>query len=422
VEKAVKRMPGVIDAAVIFPAGRLNVEFNPEKTAPFLVVAQVKRLGYESWEESKSTTDEYKTTDFCITGLDCADCAARLEKRIAKIPGVEKARVNFAASSMTVTHNTPVEAILTVIHKMGYSGTVDEGRGSRTDPLSFWNANRFAKPTIVSFIMFVLGFMAGKLGAPEIVANGLFILGIVLGGFLPAKNGLSVLINALEFDINLLMMIAVIGAAVIGEFEEAAAVVFLFSLGNALQGYTLDKTRDSIRALMELAPNEALVRRGTIQLILPVEDIIIGDIIVVKPGERIAMDGRVAAGYSTVNQAPITGESIAVEKQPGDEVYAGTINERGSLEVKVTRLAKDNTISRIIDMVEEAQGQRAPSQQFIDKFARYYTPAVIILAVMVAVVPTLMLHQPWGKWFYEAMALLLVACPCALVISTRFLL
>ncbi len=158
----------------------------------------------------------------------------------------------------------------------------------------------------------------------------------MLGGFLPAKNGVSVLINTWEFDMNLLMTIAIIGASAIGALEEAAAVVFLFSLGNALQGYTLDKTRNSIRALMELTPNVALVRRGTAEITLPVEKIVIGDTVIVRPGERIAMDGKVSTGYSTVNEAPITGESIPMEKQPGDEIYAGTINGRGYFEIKVT--------------------------------------------------------------------------------------
>jgi Cd2+/Zn2+-exporting ATPase len=419
VEKAIKRMPGVTNATVVFPAGKLNINYDPEQTGVTQVIDKVKKLGYEAQEEGKATTDDSRTTDFCIVGMDCADCAAKLEKRISKVPGVETARVNFGASKMTVIHNGPVAEILTTIEKMGYSGKMDEGRRVKTKPASFWQTNQYAKPTVISLIMLVFGFLAEKLfGAPEMVVNGLFLTGIILGGFLPAKNGISVLINALEFDMNLLMTIAAVGAAAIGQFEEAAAVVFLFSLGNALQGYTLDKTRNSIKTLMELTPNEALVRRGTVEITLAVEEIVIGDIIIVRPGERIAMDGKVNAGSSTVNQAPITGESIPVEKQPGDEIYAGTINERGSLEVEVTKLAKDNTISRIITMVEAAQGQRAPSQQFVDKFAKYYTPIVIGMAALVAIVPPLAFGQPFVKWFYEAMAMLLVACPCALVIST----
>jgi len=421
VEKAVKRIPGVTNATITFPTGRLNVDFAPQQTNIALVIDKVKKLGYDAREEEKKTqevSDVSKTTDFCIIGMDCADCATKLEKRISKVPGVENTQVNFGASKMTVTHTGPAVEILSTIEKMGYSGKVDSGKKIRNEPVSFWKSNKYAKPTVISFIMFILGFTAGKLGAPELAVDGLFLTGIILGGFLPAKNGISVLINTWEFDMNLLMTIAVIGASAIGSLEEAAAVVFLFSFGNSLQGYTLDKTRNSIHALMEITPNEALVRREQTEITLPVEQVIIGDHIIVRPGERIAMDGRVFTGYSTVNEAPITGESIPVEKRPGNEIYAGTINERGSLEVEVTKLAKDNTISKIISMVEEAQGQRAPSQQFIDKFAKYYTPAVIVLAALVAAVPPLVLGQPFEKWFYEAMALLLVACPCALVIST----
>ncbi len=421
VEKAVKRIPGVTNATITFPTGRLNVDYDPQQTGITQVIDKVKKLGYEAREEEKKLEEILevsKTTDFCIIGMDCADCAAKLEKRISKVPGVKNTQVNFGASKMTVTHNGSVTEILSTIEKMGYSGKVDAGLRIKKEPVSFWKTNQYAKPTVISFIMFILGFTAGKLGAPELAVNGIFLTGIILGGFLPAKNGISVLINAWEFDMNLLMTIAVIGASLIGSFEEAAGVVFLFSFGNALQGYTLDKTRNSIQALMEITPNEALVRRGQAEITLPVEEIITGDHIIVRPGERIAMDGKVSTGYSTVNEAPITGESIPVEKQPGDEIYAGTINERGSLEVEVTKLARDNTISRIINMVEEAQGQRAPSQQFIEKFAKYYTPAVIVLAALVATVPPLAFGQPFEKWFYESMALLLVACPCALVIST----
>lgn len=421
VEKAVKRIPGVTNATITFPTGRLNVDYDPQQIGVTQIIDKVKKLGYEALEEKEKIPEASgvsKTTDFCIIGMDCVDCAAKLEKRISKVPGVENTQVNFGASKMTVTHTGSATEILSTIEKMGYSGKVDEGHQIKNEPTGFWRSNQYFKPTVISFIMLVSGLIAGRLEAPELMVNGLFLIGIFLGGYLPAKNGISVLINAREFDMNFLMTIAVIGASALGEFEEAAAVVFLFSFGNALQGYTLDKTRNSIRALMEITPNEALVRKGTTEVMLPVEKIVIGDITIIRPGERIAMDGKVFTGYSTVNQAPITGESIPIEKRPGDEIYAGTINERGSLEVKVTKLAKDNTISRIIHMIEEAQGQRAPSQQFVDKFAKYYTPLVIVLAVLVAAVPPLIFGQPFEKWFYEAMAMLLVACPCALVIST----
>lgn len=418
VEKVIKRMLGVVNATFVFPAGSLNIEYDPQQTGVTQVVDKIKKLGYEAREDDRKISENSQTTDFCITGMDCADCAAKLEKRISKVPGVETAHVNFGASKMTVSHSVPAAEILSTIEKMGYSGKVDEGNRTKNKLASFWKSNQYVKPTAISLIMLISGLIAGMLETSELIVNGLFLTGIFLGGFLPAKNGISVLVNAREFDMNFLMTIAVIGASALGSFEEAATVVFLFSFGNILQSYTLDKTRNSIRALIKLTPDEALVRRGETEITLPVQKIVIGDTIIVRPGERIAMDGKVSAGYSTVNQAPITGESIPVEKQPGDEIYAGTINERGSLEVKVTKLARDNTISRIIHLVEEAQGHRAPSQQFVDKFAKYYTPAVIFLAALVATVPPLALGQPFEKWFYEAMAMLLVACPCALVIST----
>lgn len=419
VEKAVRRMPGILEAHISFPAGRLQLQYEENMVTLDQVAEKVRKLGYGLQSEPKSQDKAVRTASFSIAGLDCADCAAKLEKRVAKVTGVERASVNFGASKMTVTYNGTEAEILQVIQKMGYSGKVELPGAKIAVRDSFWKTNQYARPTAISAILLLIALAARYLaGVPETAVNALFLAGIVLGGFLPARNGISVLLTAREFDMNLLMTIAVIGASAIGQFTEAAVVVFLFSFGNALQGYTLDKTRNSIRALMELAPNEALVRRGMDEMVLPVEQIITGDLMIVRPGERIAMDGIVAAGTGTVNQAPITGESLPVLKQEGDEIFAGTINERGALEIKVTRLAADNTISRIIAMVEEAQGQRAPSQQFIDRFAKYYTPAVMAVAALVAVVPPLFFGGSFDKWFYEAMALLLVGCPCALVIST----
>ncbi len=217
---------------------------------------------------------------------------------------------------------------------------------------------------------------------------------------------------------NFLMTAAIIGAAAIGEWSEGAAVAFLFSVGNTLQAYTMDKTRQSIRSLMELAPPVALVRRNNEEKRLPVEDILVGDIVIVKPGERIAMDGIVHSGISAVNQATITGESIPVEKTAGDTVYAGTVNEHGALEISVTKSADNSTLAKISHLVEEAQAQKAPSQQFVDVFAKYYTPLVLVLAAGVMVVPWLLFQQPFAPWFYNGLVLLVISCPCALVIST----
>ena len=334
---------------------------------------------------------------------------------MAALQGIKSASLNFSTSKLVVEHSVPLENIIKVIDEAGY-GVKQLGQGQK-HVKSFWKDNIRAILTLVSSTFLAITFLLTFLGIEEQMIIPLYLLTMLSGGYYIGRSAFYS-VKALTFDMNFLMSVAALGAIVIGEWVEGATVVVLFAIGNTLQTYTMDKTRKSIESLMDLSPKEALVIRNGQELSLTVEEIIIGDTIVVKPGEKIPMDGMVQTGTSFVNQAPITGESLPIEKTMGSEVFAGTINEKGSLEIRVTKLVEDTTLAKIIHLVEEAQSQKAPSQQFVDKFAKYYTPVVIIMAIAIATLPTLIFGASFSDWFYKALVLLVIACPCALVIST----
>ncbi len=417
-EAAIARLPGVLFASVNFAAGKMRVEYDTHRVSHRDIVAGVRSLGYDVHEPSDPTSTI--TSEFRLSGLDCADCAATVEKGVAVLPGVVGVRIDFASARLTVTHrrSLPAADIVGLVEHGGY-GAVPLATGRRApEERPFWVRNRRALLTAASGVTLLAGFALMLLRLPRTPTDTLFAISILLGGYHVARSGLYGLVRSRSLDMNVLMTLAVVGAAAIGEWQEGATAMFLFAVGNALEGYTVDRARGAIRSLMELAPNQAQVKRDGAEVTVPVDYVRVGNVVVVRPGEKLPMDGRVVSGASAVDQAPITGESLPVEVGPGDSVFAGTINQQGYLEIEITKPYAENTLAKIIHMVEEAQGQRAPSQRFVDRFAYYYTPAVIGIAVAIATVPWLGLGQPFGPWFYRALVLLVIACPCALVIST----
>ncbi|MFD2369039.1 heavy metal translocating P-type ATPase [Brevibacillus sp. GCM10020057] len=350
-----------------------------------------------------------------IIGMDCSSCAKSLEKHMRSIAAVQDVEVNFSTGKMQIVQEGLTdEEIVREVSKAGYSASpLSRGRTSK----GVQKDGAGTRAAVISGVLLALGFVGSYVGVPEPILIACYALSIIVGGYRPARSAFYA-IKSRSMDMNVLMTVAAIGAALIGEWLEGATVVWLFAIGNWLQTNSLEKTRDSIRTLMDLAPAEAWVKRGSSILRVPVEDVRVGDVIVVKPGEKVPLDGEVLAGVSSVNQAPITGESIPVDKVQGDAVFAGSINESGSLEVRVTRLVEDTAIAKIIHLVEEAQEKKAPTQAFVDKFAAWYTPIVLVMALLVMAFPPLLGSGTWGEWFYKGLELLVVACPCALVIST----
>ena len=348
-----------------------------------------------------------------VEGMDCASCAATVEKRVSALPGVSKATVNFAAGRLDAEHDPGLsqEILEGAVRAAGYGVAKTE----KVERRLFWRTPR-ALLTAAAVLLFLVGLALSVAGAPETTRVGAYLAAIVVGG-LPIFRAAVAGLRARHLDMNVLMSAATVGAVGIGEWAEAASVMVLYAAGNALQVYAMDRTRGAVRALVRLAPNEVLLRRGSTEVAVPADEVEVGDTMVVRPGERLAVDGRVVDGSSAVDEAPVTGESVPVEKGAGDVVYSGSLNGQGGLLVEATKRAGDSTLQRIARLVEEAQASKAPAEQFVDRFSRVYTPVVVAVAVALAVVPPL-LGGGFGEWFYRALALLIIACPCALVIST----
>ncbi len=343
---------------------------------------------------------------FEVEGLDCATEVALVEERLRAVPGVCSVRASAVTGQATVVHTLGSGAIEGALGDAGFRALPVGASTAPPVPMA---------ATLVSLGLTMAGFLAGF--ASPFWSRPLYFAAIAVGGFAIARKGIA-RARQRVLDMNALMTVAVLGAMAMGEWAEGAVTVVLFSLAQLLESRSLERARQAIAGLMTLAPERALVRRGAREERVPAKEVAVGETILVAPGERFPLDGIVLEGTSEADQSPLTGESLPVEKGPGQEVFAGSINGSGLLAVRVTRASSETTLARIIQRVEEAQASRAPSQGFVERFARVYTPLVVALAVLVAVVPPLLGRGAFLDWTYRALVLLVIACPCALVIST----
>jgi Cd2+/Zn2+-exporting ATPase len=409
VDKALRAVDGVQDVRVDVVGGKVNVRFAEDRVARADLLAEIRRLGYHVNDARPPTVAAFE-----VEGLCCASEARQIEARLGHLPGVS--RLSFDA----VNHKLMVEghiASAEVERAVADLGMKARLIGEERKKKPWWERRGKLLLTIIAGILW-----AGSLTTEYLLNldrwSAVLALGTVLiAGRYVFPRGYRAAMNR-ALDMNFLMSVATLGAILIGEWEEAASVMFLFTVAQLLESYSMDRARNAIKALMNLSPAEATVLRDGREVRVSVDKVKVGELVVIRPGEKVGVDGTVVSGVSSVNQAPITGESIPVEKEPGSEVFAGTLNGQGALEVRSTKPAADTTLARIIHSVEEAQASRAPSQTFVDRFARVYTPLVVGSAVVLAVLPPLLGSGSWSEWFYRALVLLVVACPCALVIST----
>ncbi|VVP19900.1 Cadmium-transporting ATPase [Pseudomonas fluorescens] len=366
---------------------------------------------------SEKTSADARLSSFRIEAMDCPTEQTLIQNKLGKLAGVEQLEFNLINRVLGVTHNLPDTApIIDAIRSIGMHAEPLEAGVEAPAPAP---VKKHWWPLALSGV----GALAAEVihftnAAPNWVVAIIALISILSGGLTTYKKGWIALKN-FNLNINALMSIAVTGAILIGQWPEAAMVMFLFTVAELIEARSLDRARNAISGLMQMTPEQATVQQadGT-WLEQEVKSVELGARVRVKPGERIALDGEVVSGNSTIDQAPITGESLPVEKTIGDKVFAGTINQAGSLEYAVTAAANNSTLARIIHAVEQAQGARAPTQRFVDQFSKIYTPVVFVFALAVAIIPPLFMGAVWFDWIYRALVLLVVACPCALVIST----
>ncbi len=444
IEATLQQLPGIAEAKVSFATERLNVTYDGQQVNEDTIRDRVTALGYTIEPIPNQLLpvqpSSAQTLQAHVGGMDCGGCAKTIAANLQQLPGIAEATVNFASERLNVTYNPQQVSetdIIQPVTSLGYTVEVDRisdrtsdiptstdqlaadlrSRKSDLTGWQFWLKTRRGQTVVFSGIGLLLGLIAERLLLLPLVAQGFYAISLVIA-IVPILRAAWIALRLRRADMNLLMTLAAIGAAILGQWFQGALVIFLFALGTTLQNFTLGRTRNAIRDLMDLTPATATVKRNGQEVSVIVEGIQIGEILTIRPGQRIALDGVVVSGVSAVDQSPITGESLPENKEKGDQVFAGTLNQTGFLEVEVTHTAKDTTVARIVHLVEEAQESRAPIQQWVDRFSAIYTPIVLILAAGITLVPPLLFAQPFQPWFYKALVLLVIACPCALVIAT----
>ena len=352
---------------------------------------------------------------FLVSGICCADCAKNFESELNDIDTIKSADLNILTGKLKIDGQIELTELRKLGQKENYQIDYYNNQVLAV-PKKYYHAKEFLVMVLAGTLL-LLAIVFEKMQIGGQLSVGLYLLAIISGGWNNFKKGFYSL-QQKKLNMSVLMSVAIIGACIIGQYEEGATVAFLYAISELLENWSTEKARQSIRNLMDLTPAKAIVKRGREMVELLVGDVNVGDIILIKPGAKIPLDGSVVSGESAVDEAHISGEALPRDKKIGADVCAGSINTYGFLEVAVNKLAQDSTIAKIINLVENAQSQKSPMQKFIEKFAEIYTPVVMVLAVMVGVIPPLLYDGDYIGWLYRALALLVVACPCALVIST----
>lgn len=416
---------GIVRAEVNQEQQSVTIDYNPAE----LSEDDLKRVAPQLKEQFEKCT-------LRLAGRACEACALKLEAKAERIPGVRRARATFVGGIMSLTYDQETlsaDALVTEVKKIGATVTPydlpeylkPEVARTTSEKIKLWLTTRLELVfTVFTLLFTIAAFSCERLGQPDSVVDSLYLLAYFTGAFFGVQ-AIWQSLRQLTINVDLLMLLAALGAAYVHHAFEGATLLFLFSLSNVLQAYAIERTRKAIHALMQLRPENALVKRNGATVTLPIDDLEIGDRVIVRPGERVPLDGVVMEGQSTLDESSVTGESMPVSKKTGATVFAGTINQTGGLEVKVTKLAKDSTIARLIQLVEEAQGEKAQTQRWLDRAEQYYAMGVIAFTLSLILGPTLISFGQnhlntahFNEIFYRAMTVMVVASPCALIIST----